>query len=146
MVDGHVTTQNGFKLRRTDGPLSRADVSAPFFVMTNINDFTMKTTEAALDGLVARSKARANNIVNAETTGFKARSVDFESALREAGSNSNRAVFTDQLRDTPVDARGNSVNLELEVTEMVQDNLLFQAMVNGYNYKARLIRTAIGNG
>jgi flagellar basal body rod protein FlgB len=36
------------------------------------------------------------------------------------------------------------VNLELETTEMTKDNLMVQALVNGYNYKVGMLRSAIG--
>ena len=52
--------------------------------------------------------------------------------------------YSEAYRNNPVDQRGNSVQLDQEVTEMVQDNLMFRAMVNGFNYKANLLRTAMG--
>lgn len=112
--------------------------------MSGLSDLTMRTAASALDGLSARSAARADNIANAETPGFRARTVRFEQALAEAGARPHRADYVTEARDTPVDARGNSVDLDTEVTEMVRDNLMFQAMVNGFNYKANLLRTAIG--
>ena len=113
--------------------------------MTGLTDFTMQTASTALDGLSLRAKVRADNIANSETPGYRAKHVDFESALRAAGGDLSAAQAEEQFRDTPVDQRGNSVDLELEVTEMVQDNLMFQAMVNGFNYKAGLLRTAMGS-
>jgi flagellar basal-body rod protein FlgB len=118
----------------------------PFFVtMTGLSDFTMQTASAALDGLSLRAKVRADNIANAETPGYRARRVDFESALRAAGGDITGVEFTERDANTAVDIRGNSVDLEAEVTELVQDNLMFQAMVNGFNYKANLLRTAMGS-
>jgi flagellar basal body rod protein FlgB len=38
------------------------------------------------------------------------------------------------------------VNLELETTEMTKDNLMVQALVNGYNYKVGMLRSAISGG
>ncbi|MDG2112279.1 MAG: flagellar basal body protein [Actinomycetota bacterium] len=113
--------------------------------MTGLSDFTMQTASTALDGLSQRAKVRANNIANAETPGYRAGRVDFEAALRAAGSDLSDVEFTEDYRGTRVDGRGNSVDLEVEVTELVQDNLMFQAMVNGFNYKANLLQTAMGN-
>jgi len=109
-----------------------------------LSDITMQTASAALDGLSMRAKVRANNIANAETPGFRAKRVDFEAALRDAGGSFDTVEYEPGLRNTPIDRTGNSVDLEVEVTELVQDNLMFQAMVNGYNHKAGLLRTAMG--
>ena len=43
----------------------------------------------------------------------------------------------------PVDAIGNNVNIENEVVEMMETNLLQQAMVEAFNFKAGLLRSAI---
>ena len=132
----------------TDGLRPRSSFVCPFVLpdaMTGLTDLTMQTASSALNGLSLRAKVRADNIANSETPGFRARSVDFESALRAAGDEPAEAAYGTNFRDTPVDQRGNSVDLDTEVTELVSDNLMFQAMVNGFNYKANLLRTAIGN-
>lgn len=142
----HDDNQNGFSYGARMARSIERQIRAPFLMlMTGLFDFTMRTSSSALDGLTHRAKVRADNIANAETPGYRARRVDFEMALREAGSDLHGVELTEALRDNPVDERGNSVNLEQEVTEMVQDNLMFQAMVNGFNYKANLLRTAMGS-
>jgi flagellar basal-body rod protein FlgB len=123
----------------------------------DLADRTMKTLEYALAGLAARADVRANNIANGETPGFLSKRLDFESALqgalREGDVDELRAqnlngpkAFQKALRNTIPDATGNSVNLELETTEMTKDNLMVQALVNGYNYKVGLLRSAISGG
>jgi flagellar basal-body rod protein FlgB len=115
----------------------------------DLADRTMQAVEYALSGLAARADVRANNIANAETPGFKASRLDFESELRNAlrdGDVDDVGTFSKSLANTIPDAFGNTVNLELETTEMTKDNLMVQALVNGYNYKVGLLRTAIGGG
>jgi flagellar basal-body rod protein FlgB len=120
-------------------------------------DRTMKSVEYALAGLQARSDVRANNIANEETPGFLAKRVDFESSLQAALRDGTVDQLRDQdlngpqafhqaLRNTIPDPHGNSVNLELETTEMTKDNLMVQALVNGYNYKVGMLRSAISGG
>jgi flagellar basal-body rod protein FlgB len=114
-----------------------------------IADRTMQALEYALAGLAARADVRANNIANEETPGFKATHLDFESELRNAlrdGDVGDIGTFGTSLRNTIPDAFGNTVNLELETTEMTKDNLMVQALVNGYNYKVGLLRSAISGG
>jgi flagellar basal-body rod protein FlgB len=112
-------------------------------------DRTMKALEYALSGLAARADVRANNIANAETPSFKAQRLDFEgqlaSALRD-GDVDDIGNVHQRLRNTIPDALGNSVNLEIETTEMTKDNLMVTALVNGYNYKVNLLRSAISGG
>jgi len=118
---------------------------AVLVIMSGLSDITMQTASAALDGLSHRARVRADNIANAETPGYRAREVDFEAALRAASDAPRSARVEESYRANAVDARGNSVDLEIEVTEMVQDNLMVQAMVNGFNYKVGLLRSAMGN-
>jgi flagellar basal-body rod protein FlgB len=112
-------------------------------------DRTMQAVEYALSGLAARADVRANNIANAETPGFKATRLDFEGQLHNAlrdGEVGDVGGFATSLRNTIPDALDNTVNLELETTEMTKDNLMVQALVNGYNYKVGLLRSAINGG
>jgi flagellar basal-body rod protein FlgB len=111
----------------------------------------MDITAYALDGLSRRAEVRANNIANATTPGFRATTIDFESTLRshlQSGDTSSlRAdpAMRENLRDGFVSETGNSVDLEVETTDMIQDNLMFQAVINGFNYKVNVLRTAIGS-
>jgi flagellar basal-body rod protein FlgB len=109
-------------------------------------DVTTQTVLGALQGLGLRGELRANNVANAETPGFRARTVDFESTLREAvrrgDPGSARAEAT--VSPTIVDARGNSVELATELIEGMKDGLKRDAMVAGFNFKSAQFRVAIG--
>ncbi len=116
---------------------------------SSIADTTMKAIEYAMGGLSRRADVRANNIANGETPGFKAKSLSFERQLGHAlrnGEIDNVAGFSQGLRDTTPDAFDNTVELEEEVAEMTKDNLMVTAMVNAYNYKVGLLRSAISGG
>ena len=111
----------------------------------------MDVAAYALDGLSRRAEVRANNLANASTPGYRAETVDFESTIREFISHGD----VSGLRDDPamnirvkagfVSKNGNSVDLETETADLIQNNLMFQAVVNGFNYKVDLIRSAIGS-
>ena len=117
----------------------------------SLSSGVMDVAAYALDGLTRRAEIRANNIANASTPGFRATTIDFESTLRSHLLTGQ----TDTLRGDPamfesirpgfVNENGNSVDLEQETTDMIQDNLMFQAVINGFNYKVGVIRTAIGS-
>ena len=108
----------------------------------------MQVVTYALRGLATRAEVRAHNIANSETPTFIAQEVDFESALRDAiraGDLDGARSPSVGVRDTAPDIHGNTVDLDVELTELVGDNLMFRAMVSSFNYKARLLRVAMGN-
>ena len=113
----------------------------------DVADTTMRAIEYAMHGLSSRGDVRANNIANSETPGFRAKTLTFEAQLTEALRNGD----VDGVEDVHeglwaglADRTGNTVSLEHEVTDMTKDNLMVTAMVNAYNYKVGLLRSAIG--
>lgn len=114
--------------------------------MTSISDLTMRGLEYALDGMKTRFDVHAHNLANANTPGFVSARVDFESALADA-------LRTDQLDRAPApqvenamgppDAQGNTVSLETEMSELLKANLMQRTLVNAYNFKVGVLRTAI---
>ncbi|MGA9597213.1 MAG: flagellar basal body protein [Acidimicrobiia bacterium] len=115
--------------------------------MVPISDQTMAAIEYAMDALNTRAEVTANNVANSEVPGFKASRVSFEDQLRRAlaGDRVERIQDPDIAgTGAPGDAIGNNVSLENEVVEMMQTNLLQQAMVEAFNFKAGMLRSAIG--
>jgi flagellar basal-body rod protein FlgB len=115
--------------------------------LDGIADLTMQTTQYALDGLAQRGDARANNIANVNTPGFRSSGVSFESALSTAldrGQVPGTARITTFDKGGAPNSQGNTVSLETEMTENVKDSLTFESMINGFNYKVSVLRQAIG--
>ena len=114
--------------------------------MLPISDKAMDTIEYALEALTLRSEVVANNVANSEVPGFTASRVTFEGELRRAlegrGPEQLGTPSIEVAPGTP-DATGNTVNLETEVVEMIRTNLLQQAMVEAFNFKAGVLRTAM---
>jgi flagellar basal-body rod protein FlgB len=106
----------------------------------------MDVIEYALKALEVRSQTTANNVANSEVPGFQASRVSFEDQLRRA-IDGNRVDRTGgpQIHGTGdvADITGNNVNLEAEVVEMMKTNLLQQSMVEAFNFKSGLLRSAI---
>ena len=114
--------------------------------MQPIGDQTMEVIEYALNALELRSQTTANNVANAEVPGFKASRVSFEDQLRRAidGGRMDSASGPEIHGTGDVaDLTGNNVNLEEEVVEMMKTNLLQQSMVEAFNFKTGLLRSAI---
>lgn len=114
--------------------------------MLPISDATMQVIEYALDGLTLRSETIADNVANAEVPGFRGSKVDFEEKLRRALSSGD---FSGLRRPTASDAAGtpkadgNTVAVNEEVVDMIKTNLATDAMVNAFNFKVGLLRSAI---
>jgi flagellar basal-body rod protein FlgB len=116
--------------------------------MPGISDLTMQTTQFALDGLAARSSARANNIANVTTPGYQASSVTFESALASAldkGTTPDASGISNFVEQGTPNAQGNTVSLQAEMTQGMKDSLTYESMVNGFNYKVGILHAAIGS-
>jgi len=115
--------------------------------MVPISDQTMAAIEYAMDALNTRAEVIANNVANSEVPGFRASQVSFEDQLRRAidGEDLTR-VQGPEVSGTgdAADSSGNNVNIENEVVGMMETNLLQQAMMEAFNFKAGLMRSAIG--
>ena len=114
--------------------------------MLPVSDQTMEVIEYAMSALALRSEVTANNVANSEVPGFVASRVSFEAELQRAMEGRGPDRIGDPVLEvapgTP-DATGNTVNLESEVVEMIKTNLLQQSMVEAFNFKTGMLRSAI---
>ena len=111
-----------------------------------IGDTTTAGLHAALRGLDARRTAHESNIANVETPGYKARSVQFESALRRAMAAGAplEATPSVQVSSAYGRANGNNVNVGEEMVGLTETALTQQLVIRALNDKYGLIRDAIG--
>jgi flagellar basal-body rod protein FlgB len=105
------------------------------------------------------------NIANADTPGYKAKAVEFESALRDAlsvgdtlppqGSDSQHIVHrsTDpvnpEIYDVPNDVvslDGNTVNRAEEMAKLAENQLLYDASIEMLRKKLGMLKYAISEG
>jgi len=114
--------------------------------MMPIGDSAMRVIEYALDGLALRSEVISDNVANAGVPGFRPSRVDFESTLRRAlqsGDVSGLRRADPSETGGVLQPNGNEVSLEDEVVEMLKTNLSQDAMVNAFNFKVAVLRSAI---
>lgn len=100
----------------------------------------------ALDGLSLRSEVIADNVANVDTPGFTARSVDFESSLRDAVA-SGRGVDLDtavQTTATPTGPNGNNVDLRKEMMAASQTQFSYQLVTRAVSDQYSLITASVG--
>ena len=123
---------------------------------------------AALDVRARRTEVIANNLANADTPGFKARDLDFRTALARAageqvpgvhlsttraghigGSASAEATGNPDLKyRTPLAPAldGNTVDAQLEQAAFAENAVRYQATLTFLNSKFRSLMTAILGG
>jgi flagellar basal-body rod protein FlgB len=123
---------------------------------------------AALDVRARRTEVIANNLANADTPGFKARDLDFRTALARAageqvpgvhlsttraghigGNASAEAASNPDLKyRTPLAPAldGNTVDAQLEQAAFAENAVRYQATLTFLNSKFRSLMTAILGG
>ncbi|MFQ5558252.1 MAG: flagellar basal body rod protein FlgB [Acidimicrobiales bacterium] len=113
-----------------------------------IGDTTTVGLQAALSGLEARRAAHEMNIANVETPGYRARKVQFESALRSAleTGRADRAGFSVSRSTEPARLNGNNVNVGQEMVSLTETALRQQLVIRALNDKYGLLRDVIGGG
>jgi flagellar basal-body rod protein FlgB len=125
-------------------------------------DDALSASKIALDGLSQRQQVISRNLANVDTPGYKAQNIDFETALHSAmqgqkglalttTSPSHLASTTDKvgftLSDRPggsVRADGNDVDIDVELTDMSEAGIEYQAVTEAVSKKLSLLK-AIAN-
>lgn len=105
----------------------------------------------ALDGLMARQEAIADNVANLTTPNYTAVNVEFESALRSAleapypGANTTTADFmTTRPTDTPRKQDGNNVSLEEQTLLGTETNMRLELALRAAEGRFNAVRAVIG--
>jgi flagellar basal-body rod protein FlgB len=122
-------------------------------------DHALQTTRYALDGLSERQKMISQNLANVDTPGYQAQKLDFESALNAAKSkgNSLQLAATNErhiaLKSPGLQmsyamrtggserADGNNVDIDVELTEMSEAGIEYQALTQAASKKLALLKT-----
>lgn len=96
-----------------------------------------------------RQKAIANNIANLETPGYRRVDVKFEEVLSKLLDSPGEINLNDldpelyRPENTPVNSKGNDVNLESEIGKLVKNALFHKAYIRLLNNKYKQIDAAI---
>lgn len=122
-------------------------------------DNTISLAKIALDGLSKRQEILARNIANVDTPGYRAQSVDFESVLKSKMKDTPAAQLeTTHARHIPgqgesgrfvvlprrggnARADGNTVEIDVELMEMTETGIRYQALTQSINKKLQLLKT-----
>ena len=128
------------------------------------DDAAFKTAQTALDGLAMRQQVISHNLSNIDTPGYQAQTVSFESALQQAQNTTTgqpqlalavtdpaHLVGTTAAPLEPVSvslrqggtqrADGNNVDVDVELTQMAETGVRYQALSQLASKKLSLLRT-----
>lgn len=113
-------------------------------------DVTQLTLESAIRGSAARQTALASNVANANTPGYRRQDVDFHGALRSAMETGNkheleRVAFTAAPDGSaPMQADGNSVDIDVESATLAKNGLEYEALVGVTAARIAILKAAMG--
>ncbi|MCB9134650.1 MAG: flagellar basal body rod protein FlgB [Anaerolineales bacterium] len=126
-----------------------------------LSDSALQAASLALDGLSLRQQIIGHNLANVDTPGYKAEQVNFESTLRRAldeeAPQDLTLTKTDPahlpFRDDSTDftritlrkggstrADGNNVDIDVELVQMTETNMRYQALTQLASKKLLLMR------
>lgn len=113
-------------------------------------DVTDLVIQQSLAGASLRQQLLTNNLANADTPGFKASDVDFESSLQAALSSSNPTAALENVSFTPetstgsVQADGNNVDLNQQMAELTQNAVQYETLTELEKTRMQALQSAIG--
>ncbi len=119
------------------------------------HDLTSLALRHALDGAAARQGVAAENLANLETPGYRPRRVDFESQLREALEAASDGDLADLQHVSPrrsiyagpaLRRDGNAVDLETEMSELVESGLQYQVLTRLLSRRLQMLRSVATEG
>lgn len=134
--------------------------------MSLIGSRSITLLERSLDASSLRQKVLSNNIANIDTPNFKRSDVSFQQALQEAMSGETLtgrmtddrhmqigASKLDEVRptvfredSTSLRLDGNNVDVDSEMTNLAENQILYNAMTQQINAKFGLLKYAINEG
>lgn len=104
--------------------------------------------EKGLDAAWLNNEVIAGNIANADTPGYKAKSVNFEAVFQEtldAGSFSASAGIS-RNNDVSLRMDGNSVDVDEQMTELAKNSVLYEALTYSVSKELGRIKMVINEG
>ncbi len=123
------------------------------------SDSAMRTARAALDGLSLRQQAISRNLANVDTPGYQAQTINFEETLKhlvdQDGSlslettNASHQLSASQDSGFSIALRPggsfradqNNVDVDVEMTDMSETGIQYQAVSQAVSQKLLLLKT-----
>jgi flagellar basal-body rod protein FlgB len=111
-------------------------------------DVTQLSLETAIRGAAMRQTALANNVANANTPGYRRQDVDFKSTLQAAltsGGDVEHVAFAAAADSAaPMQADGNTVDIDVENANLAKNGLEYEALVSIASARIAILKSAMG--
>ena len=111
-------------------------------------DSTSLVLQKAMSGAALRQSVLSSNLANANTPGYIRKDVDFTGALRNAMDNGGDIanVQFSPTEDTSATMRadGNSVDVDVESSNLAQNELNYEALASVSSARLDILRYAMG--
>lgn len=124
---------------------------------------TISTLENALDYSSAKQKVIAQNITNVDTPNYKAKDVNFKTALQSALDRSLEARRTDSrhfefkgqpsssfsvqtIHDRSYNNNGNNVDIDKQMADLATNQIYYNAVTDRINGKFQSLQSVIRGG
>ena len=127
-----------------------------------LGDATWRAANAWLDGLSQRQQAISDNIANIDTPGYQARSVPFETALRnklsrqghQLAATNPRHLLSAPGHDSAMGLQqvqqmasarldNNTVDVDQQMVDLAETQMRYQAAASALNNRISILRDAI---
>jgi flagellar basal-body rod protein FlgB len=113
-------------------------------------DVTQLSLESAMRGSAMRQTTLSANVANANTPGYRRQDLDFHgvlSAAMQAGDPKaveNAAFSATADGSAPMQADGNSVDIDVENANLAKNGLEYQALVSVASARIAILKSAMG--
>ncbi|MGO9016527.1 MAG: flagellar basal body rod protein FlgB [Dissulfurispiraceae bacterium] len=95
--------------------------------------------EHMLDVAAFRNKVLTSNIANADTPGYKAKDISFQKEMEKAaGTEGNQGFDIYESATTMPNRDGNTVNVDIEMAKVAENNLIYDTAVQLMGMKQRM--------
>lgn len=119
-----------------------------------INLLSLDVGTKAVGALWERSNAISDNIANADTPGYRAKSVSFETQLSQALADNQLdsgelSGISPQIQTDEGDislSDGNGVDMETQMVELMRNQLQYNYLTRGVSDQLSMLKTAVGGG
>ena len=123
------------------------------------SDTAMQVAKTALNGLSLRQQAISRNLANVDTPGYQAATVNFEDTIKRVlGTNRSLPLETSNVHHlaSPTNQVGfslsnrpggslradqNNVDIDVELTDMSEAGILYQAVTQSVTKKLQLLKS-----
>ncbi|HTZ18714.1 MAG TPA: flagellar basal body rod protein FlgB [Dissulfurispiraceae bacterium] len=104
-----------------------------------VND-TFKILENMMDVASFRQKILSSNIANADTPGYKARDISFQSELSKVMNGSKGGYDVYETVPSMISRDGNTVSVDSEMTKVAENQLTFNSAALLLTMKFRMMK------